>query len=85
MHKAMALGSIPIIWPGARAGWKEADAMKVSQDLVDFLPYIHQTKSLKYAACIDSFTTLQGLKTTKAEEIDERVTHPRAASPVRCS
>ena len=77
MHKALALGSIPIIWPGARQGWSEADSLTVSKDWVDFLPYVHQTRSLKYVACLDSFTTLQGLRTTSTEEIDERVAWPR--------
>jgi len=77
MHKILALGSIPIIWPGARQGWTDADSLAVSRDLVNFLPYVHQTQSLKYAACLDSFTTLQGLRTNSKEEITQRVAWPR--------
>jgi hypothetical protein len=76
-HKAMAMGAIPILWPGARQGWTDDDSMKVSRDLADFLPYVHGTKSLKYAACIDSLTTLQssGLAGRPA---DENVASPRS-------
>ena len=58
-HKVLATGSIPIIWPGARQAWTESDSDRVSQDLADFLPLVHGTKTLKYAACLDSYTTTQ--------------------------
>ena len=59
MHKVLAMGSIPIIWPGARQAWTEADSDKVAQGLVDFLPLVHGTQTLKYAAVLDSYTSLQ--------------------------
>lgn len=80
MHKVMTLGSIPIIWPGARAGWTDADTMQVAKDYADFLPYIHNTKSLKYALCIDSYTTLQMQKSTRREDTEERITSSRAGA-----
>ncbi len=66
-HKVMAMGSIPIIWPGARQGWTTSDSAQVSQALADFLPTVHQTRTLPYAACIDSYTTLQMAKIPPAE------------------
>ena len=57
MHKVLASGSIPILWPGARQAWTEADSDRMSRDFVDFLPLVHQTATLKYVACLDSFTT----------------------------
>ena len=57
MHKILATGSIPILWPGARQAWAETDSDRMSRDLVDFLPLVHQTETLKYAACLDSLTT----------------------------
>ncbi len=59
MHKVLAMGSIPIIWPGARQAWTDADSDKVAQGLVDFLPLVHETQTLKYAAVLDSYTSLQ--------------------------
>ena len=59
LHEIMAMGAIPIAWSGARAGWKDRDWNEVVQAYLDFLPYVHQTRSLKYAVCIDSYTTLQ--------------------------
>jgi hypothetical protein len=59
MHKVLAMGSIPIIWPGARQGWTDSDSDMVTQGLVDFLPLVHQTQTLKYAAVLDSYTSLQ--------------------------
>ena len=59
MHKVLAMGSIPIIWPGARQAWTEMDSDKVAQGLVDFLPLVHETQTLKYAAVLDSYTSLQ--------------------------
>jgi hypothetical protein len=59
MHKVLAMGSIPIIWPGARQAWTDSDSDKVAQGLVDFLPLVHGTQTLKYAAVLDSYTTLQ--------------------------
>ena len=57
MHKVLASGSIPILWPGARQAWTEADSDRMSRDFVDFSPLVHQTATLKYVACLDSFTT----------------------------
>lgn len=76
MHKVMALGSIPIIWPGARTGWTDADSARVSRDFIDYLPYVHGTTSIKYALCVDSYTTLQ-MAYTSAEDIRERIESPR--------
>lgn len=59
MHKVLATGSIPIVWPGARQAWTDADSQHVSEDLAEFLPLVHGTQTLKYAACLDSYTTLQ--------------------------
>jgi Glycosyl hydrolase-like 10/Beta-galactosidase trimerisation domain len=59
MHKVLAMGSIPIIWPGARQAWTDADSDKVTQGLIDFLPLVHETQTLKYAAVLDSYTSLQ--------------------------
>ncbi len=59
MHEAMTMGAVPIIWSGARTGFTPKDWDKVIQDDVDYLPYVDGTKTLKYAACLDSYTTLQ--------------------------
>lgn len=59
MHEILAMGEVPIIWNGARTGLTKADWEKVVQDWVDYLPYVHHTKTLKYAACLDSYTSLQ--------------------------
>jgi len=59
MNKIMASGSIPIIWPGARQAWTHADSQRVSEDLAEFLPLVNGTQTLKYAACLDSYTSLQ--------------------------
>jgi hypothetical protein len=59
MHKVLATGSIPIIWPGARQAWTDADSQRVSEDLAEFLPLVHGAETLKYAACLDSYTTVQ--------------------------
>jgi Glycosyl hydrolase-like 10/Beta-galactosidase trimerisation domain len=59
MHKVLAMGSIPIIWPGARQAWTDADSDKVTDGLVDFLPLVQETQTLKYAALLDSYTSLQ--------------------------
>jgi hypothetical protein len=80
MHKVMVLGSIPIIWPGARSGWTDEDSMRVSRDLADFLPYIHETGTVKYALCIDSYTTLQMQRTNKREDVEEHVTAHRGGT-----
>jgi hypothetical protein len=53
------MGSIPIIWPGARQAWTDADSDKVTDGLVDFLPLVEETQTLKYAALLDSYTSLQ--------------------------
>jgi len=82
LHAAMAMGAVPITWPGARAGWKTEDWDDVVQAMVDFLPYVHETKTLKYAVCIDSYTSLQNARTAttncalhegEGKELDESV------------
>ena len=59
MHKVMAMGSNPIIWPGARQGWNTADSVKMAQDYITYMPYITGTKTMKYAAVLDSYTSIQ--------------------------
>ena len=62
MHEIMAMGSFPIIWSSLRAGWKSPEDMdRVTQDWIDYLPYVQQTNSLKYAACLDSYTSFEML------------------------
>lgn len=59
-HEIMANGSIPIVWSGMRAGWNpDVDWPILNNAVLEFLPLVHQTRTLKYAVCIDSYTTLQ--------------------------
>ena len=62
MHEALAMGAIPNVWSGMRMGWKPEDWDKVHRDLNTFLPYVHETKTDKWAVAIDSFTSLQNAK-----------------------
>jgi len=59
MHEAMTMGAVPILWSGARTGFTPKDWDTVIGDWIDYLPYVNGTRTLKYVACIDSYTTLQ--------------------------
>ena len=60
ISETLAFGAVPWVWPGTRAGYKpEKDWTAITQAWLDFLPFVHETKTVKYAACIDSYTTLQ--------------------------
>jgi hypothetical protein len=59
LHEIMTMGGLPITWPGARAGWTESDWNQFIDDYISVVPFVQGTKSLKYALCIDSYTTLQ--------------------------
>ncbi len=75
-HVVMAMGSIPIYWPGERNEWTKRDSAQAVRALTEFLPYVHETRSLPYAACIDSYTTLQMSHMAPAETA-RRVGAPR--------
>ncbi|MEI6915888.1 MAG: beta-galactosidase trimerization domain-containing protein, partial [Armatimonadota bacterium] len=76
-HKVMTLGSIPVLWTGARTGWTADDSKRVAKEFSTFLPYVHETKSIKYALGIDSYTSLQMAKVPQAE-VEQKVGYPRA-------
>ena len=59
VHETMAFGSVPWVWPSSRGGFNDEDWEIVVKAYIDYLPYVHETRGLKYAACLDSFTTLQ--------------------------
>ncbi|MEI6914961.1 MAG: alpha-amylase family protein, partial [Armatimonadota bacterium] len=80
MHEILTMGEVPILWNGARTGMKPADWEKIVQDWVDYLPYVHNTKTLKYAACLDSFTSLQMSKADANGTFHgdpDKITNPR--------
>ncbi len=64
LHEIMTMGGLPITWPGARAGWTENDWNQFVDDYISVVPYVQGTKSVKYALCIDSYTTLQNAMVT---------------------
>jgi hypothetical protein len=76
-HKVLAMGSIPILWPGARVGWSEDDSMRLARDLVDFLPFVHGTRALPYAICIDSESS-QELSGLDPQAVETEIGMPRA-------
>lgn len=62
LREILTFGGVPITWSGARAGWTPEDWDTVVQDFVDYLPLLPESKSLKYAVCIDSYSTLQNAR-----------------------
>jgi len=79
-NKVLATGSIPIIWPGARQAWTDSDSLRVAKDQADFLPLVERTHTLKYAACLDSYTTMEMGRTdpTKTDILANRCGVTRA-------
>jgi len=69
MHKIMVAGSTPI-YCASTNGWTAEDEVKMANDMVTFLPWVQNTKSLKYAAIVDSYTTLQMSKSDPADATD---------------
>lgn len=68
-HEVMAMGSVPIIWSGARVGWQPRDWDATVNAIKDFLPWVQQTRSLNYAVCIDSYTSLQNCRAAAGKRI----------------
>ena len=66
MNKIMAMGSVPMPYGKGRQAWNEEDWNETAQDMIDFLPWVQGTKSYKFAAILDSFTTLQMSKSVGA-------------------
>ncbi|MHB8969884.1 MAG: beta-galactosidase trimerization domain-containing protein [Pirellulaceae bacterium] len=65
-HEILAMGGIPILWSGARAGWNDEDWNTFVNAFVEFVSLVQRTKALKYAVCIDSYTTLQNAQAATA-------------------